>query len=288
MKFTSENPLVLSSTSLASYKRCPKAYQLQYVLMRDTPKVSDAIEDGRSFHVFIDKLAKGELSEKDLELDSDPMAQVAFHYVRYKPLPENVVGNSELAVWARLLPNVLLRCTFDIIYMEDGWLVAGDYKTFDKLPHHDPDLDFQGGLYLAQLAHTKQWSGYKDVRFEWKYVRRVPPGTKNSKGVWTVDECYPHSTPLILPKHEIDSIWRDAQETATEMLRKLEFVNPADIMRNPSPWTRTYLKGSGPHTCNGCFVKEMCKYERKYGSLDDSTISFVSIPRKPLEVPEGV
>lgn len=267
--FTPDSPLIISSSSLAAWLRCPKSYEISYVKHLDVPTTSEAVEQGRNFHQFMENAANGKQIKS-----SDPMAEVARQYLKYNPLPEDIKG-AEVKTYVRLLPNVILRCTFDLIYQKQTLLVARDYKTFDRAPSLDVDLDFQGRLYIAQLAHMPGSKEFQTV-FEYENVRRCPPGTKNSKGVWSPAECYIRET-MVISQGEIETVWADAQEAANALLTMYE--------RNR--WYRSPLK-VGPHSCGSCFVKNLCLAELQNGVLDDQTISLLSVPRKPLEMPEGV
>lgn len=275
MTFTEGSPLVLSSTSLGAFMRCPKSYELSYKRALDTPRtISDAVDTGRKFHKYMENAAKG------IEIPADDMsdeATLAREYLKRRPFKGKTIG-VEAQVWRRLLPNVLLRCTFDRMYVtDDNWCVIRDYKTFSREPSIDIDLDFQGRLYLAQLmTDPEQVQKYKGFVFEYENVRTVPPGTKNSKGFWSEAQCY-INIPLIVSQEEAQTIWREAQEAAYYLLNFYERDH----------WYRVGLK-SGPYSCNSCFVRELCKAELQLGQLDDQTISLLSVPREPLQVPEGV
>ncbi len=278
-------PIVFSSSAIAAFKRCPKSYQLGYEMGLVPPpftKKGDAgtikgyVFDGTDVHEELSGYANNEvLPGKGREL----MVEVAEAYLRHSPLPVNIlmaeeplytplyhdiVGEGELSHEIR---EVYIRTTFDLVYQrEDGTIVGRDYKTFEKRPTLDLDLDFQGRVYVAALMRKFP---RVPVEFEYEYIRRVPPGTKNSKGFWTSADCY-LTFPLVISRNEADAVWEETQWVAEAMLRA----------RERNRYWRTDLKGSSPFTCGSCFYRNLCKSELEHGELTDQDLAILAPTRK--------
>ena len=255
---------------MALWKRCAKAYELGYERLLDpSTTTKECVEDGKAVHKYLEEAANGTW---DGTVDGSMMSLVAAEYLKRKPLPAK--GKAEHAIYTELIPgSVYLRCTFDLLYRDDdGFIVGRDYKTFDRSPTLDVDLDFQGRIYTTVLM--RKFPGHP-CRFEYEYIRRVPPGTKNSRGFWTDDECY-INVPLLISEQEAEQLWKETVEVAQYIL----------IMKERKIWPRYDLK-AGPHSCSGCFYKDLCKTELYQGELDAQTIDLLSTPRSPLVLPEG-
>jgi len=260
-------PLILSSSSLKLFKTCRKAYELGYERLLDpVGTTTEAVEDGTEFHTLVEMAAKG----VDISDQFSPMAEVAQIYLSEEPLPEGILMVEE-PFFVKLDEDVFVRCTFDLVYERGSTIVGRDYKTFDKKPQYDMDLDFQGRFYCAALRQK-----YPDhfIEFEYKNVRRTPPGTvHNQKGdVWRPDECYITNT-LIPSNRELDQLWEETQWVAKDIKRA----------KQENRWYRQDRKGWGG--CQSCFYRNLCKTEVQQGSLDEQTIRLLSIPRSPLTLP---
>ena len=143
----------------------------------------------------------------------------------------------------------------------------------ERAPTLDVDLDFQGRIYIAALM---QYFKTDRVRFEYEYVRRVVPGTKNSKGAWTQDECY-INVPLVISADEARQLWSEVQMDVGKLLIAYALGGSA--------WGRYDLK-AGPHSCNSCFYKQLCKMDMA-GSLDEqSAREFANKREAPALPPE--
>jgi hypothetical protein len=143
--------------------------------------------------------------------------------------------------------------------------VCRDYKTFEKAPSLDADLDFQAKSYIATLMQKYQTD---KVRFEHVYIRRYPPNVPKQTRAgdsWTPDECYFYE-PIVIPKAEAKILWGEVCVAAIMIERKSTVsVTP------PGMWYRVPLKGASPYTCGSCFYKGVCKAELN-GPLDPDTI----------------
>ena len=98
------------------------------------------------------------------------------------------------------------------------------------------------------------------ARFEYINVRQTPPDVVKDKsgGSWREDECY--STDDFYPsEYELTGIWRETQHVARDLLACL-------ASDDPYVWYRIDLKGTSPHTCGQCFVKDLCKDEAMFGA----------------------
>ena len=273
--------VVFSSSAIAAFKRCPKSFQLGYEMgLEPSTTIKQYVHDGSSFHAIMAAESKGESWG---DVFGGDMLDVAAAYLRARPRPENrlmieeplytlLAGPSNSTLdWYE--PDIYIRTTFDLVYQrEDGTIVGRDYKTFEKSPTLDLDLDFQGRVYVAALQRR-----YPEcpVEFEYEYVRRVPPGTKNSKGFWTPQDCY-LTFPLVISKREADAVWEETQWVAEAMLQA----------RERNRYWRTDLKGSSPFTCGSCFYRDLCKAELEHGELTDQDLAILAPTRKePIDLP---
>jgi hypothetical protein len=177
-----------------------------------------------------------------------------------------------------VIPKVYLRTTFDLVYKSKadqaaGWVCGRDYKTFEKAPTLDVDRDFQGRSYIAALM---QYFKTDRVRFEYEYVRRVPPGTESSKGVWSEEDCY-ITVPLVISVDEARRLWEEIQMDVGKMLIAYAVGGAA--------WGRYDLK-VGPHSCRSCFYKNLCALDFA-GTLDEQTmLEYANVRERPV-LPEG-
>ena len=259
---------VLSSSAIAAYKRCPKSYELGYVMgLEPFGTSTTALEQGSEVHRMLAEATCGAFV-----LDGVGMGEVVDTYLAVNHLPNKILHVEE-PVYTEILPGVYIRTTFDLVYeREDGVIVGRDYKTFDRAPSLDIDLDFQGRIYIAALM--RKYPG-RDVEFEYEYIRRVPPGTKNSKGVWSNEECY-LNIPLVISKQEAEQLWTETQWVVEKML--------ADEERHQ--FARHDLK-VGPHSCGSCFFRDLCKAELQHGGLDETDLAILAPTRRePLELPK--
>ena len=274
-------PLVVSSSAIAAYKNCPKAYDLGYRRGLIPPVHStEAMEHGTSFHEYVAAAARGEFPSTKI-IEGDPMLEVALHYLKHNPLPKNVITvekpiytqllGRDYRDWSDAYPDVYLRTTFDLVYLDGNVIRARDYKTFEKQPSLDLDLDFQGRIYIAALMREFP---RQSIEFEYEYVRRVPPGTNNSRGVWTPDTCYLRF-PLVISKREADTLWSESQWVAYRMLEDTAY----------SQFWRSDRKGW--NGCGSCFFRHLCKAELEHGELDDQMLAHLALPerREPLVLP---
>jgi hypothetical protein len=285
--------IVFSSSALQAFRRCPKSFELSYVwggTGLNYIGVPSYVTDGAGFHAIASNYAKTIKGEKleDVEpnyemhavflawlhrrgrAEFDAMQEI-LHVEEpvYTPLHHSYDGNET---------DVYLRTTFDLVYRDlDGWVVCRDYKTFEKRPSTDVDLDFQTMSYISALM--KKYRTTK-VRFEHVYIRRTAPGiAHNKKGeVWSEDDCYIYESIVISPQ-QAQVFWGEAVATAKAILRTREEGGAA--------YWRTGLKGVSPYTCGSCFMKHVCKAEIEHGTLDDNLISILNYERRaPLELPK--
>lgn len=265
---TATEPLVLPYSAIALFKRCRKAYELSYERLIEVAS-SEAAQQGTDFHRYASSAAlyrlTGALSDDDrafIQNPENPMRAVWAAYKQHRGLPTEIVS-AEDPLYVKLLPKVYLRTTFDLVYRDaDGWIVGRDYKTFEKAPALDVDLDFQGRIYIAALMRRFRTD---KVRFEYEYVRRVPPGTSNSKGTWSVDDCY-INVPVVISNREAEDLWKETQDVARDILaarRKGTFYRGGTRKEFGSP-------------CLGCWQSDLCKAEIMHGHLDDEDVRLLS------------
>lgn len=263
-------PLVLSMSAIQSYKRCPKSYELSYEKLYDAATTKkDIVELGTSFHTYMASCATDGWLVED---KGDGMYTTARTYLAHHPLPYNIIG-AEMAFYTKLLEeqNVWLRTTFDLVYRDGATIRGRDYKTFAKSPTLDLDLDFQGRIYIAALQRHYP---NDDIEFEYEYVRQVPPGTKNSKGVWTPETCY-LNFPLVISHAEADQLWQETQWVAEAIL----------AARESKRFWRTDHKGWDG--CGGCFMRDLCQSELTNGELTESELEVLAPNRRePATLPK--
>ena len=264
-------PILLSSSSLASFMRCRKQYYYQYELLLDGGQ-TDAMATGTSVHK--------ELEQAAVEGPFYEGGPIVAPYLEEHPLPENIIS-AETPTWIKLLDknsatetDVWLRCTFDLVYRKGDEVVIRDYKTFSRAPSLDADLDFQGKLYTT-VGH-KLWG---DCHFEYEYIRSTPPGVVKDKsgGMWTPEECY-FNVPVYADTPEIDSLWQDAQDIARDLVRA----------RQEGRWYRQPRRSLNGVMCGDCMLKTVCESDFMQGGLDPQNIELLANKRKPLELPEGL
>lgn len=265
--------VVYSSSAISTYKRCPKSFEFGYVMnLQPADTVGKAVEDGSRFHNLLAQAAL----DGHMGHPGDEMGLVADEYLKHNPLPKNIVMVEEpmYTPFRFKDPKVYIRTTFDLVYEEDGVIIGRDYKTFEKAPTLDVDLDFQGRIYIAALM--KHFPG-RDVQFEYEYVRRVPPGTKNSKGHWTPQDCYLR-IPLIISRREADQLWKETEWVVSDILY-------SETMRQ---FYRTDLK-VGPHSCGSCFYRNICKADLEHGGLDEQDLQILAPTRRePITLPSNL
>ncbi|MFY9718788.1 MAG: PD-(D/E)XK nuclease family protein [Candidatus Cybelea sp.] len=299
------NPaIVVSMSDFQRFKRCRKSSDLTFRHGLEPLADKEAMARGRAFHAMLEAYTLAQMlsvtESLDLERrlrklkallaesDLGDMKTVAEQYItRRWTIAPVCLGFVEEPIYTLLLPAgaawdgkhderpspaVYLRTTFDLIYKDaDAWVVGRDYKTFAKNVTHDNDLDFQGKIEMAVLQRHYESS---HARFEYVNVRQTPPDVvKDAKGgVWREDECY--SIDDFYPsEYELQGIWRETQHVARELLGCL-------ASDDPYVWYRTDLKGSLPHACGQCFVKDLCKDEAMFGALSADTIERYAKPRE--------
>jgi hypothetical protein len=256
--------VVFSSSAIAAFKRCPKSFQLGYEMgLVPQNTIKQYVYEGAEVHEELSGMANNDvLPGKGREL----MIEVAAAYLKHSPLPANIIS-AEKPMYTELMPGVYIRTTFDFVYeREDGTIVGRDYKTFEKRPSLDLDLDFQGRIYVGALMRA--YPGHP-VEFEYEYIRRVPPGSKNSKGVWKTEDCY-LTFPLVISRAEADALWEETQWVAEKMLEA----------RERNRYWRTDLKGKSPFTCGSCFYRNLCSAELEHGELTESDLAILAPTRK--------
>jgi hypothetical protein len=292
---------VISSSGLATFARCRKLYQLSYEKLLQTPG-TQAMEDGTSFHAYVAAYARERRGDKDVrELEptpNDEMFEVFVEWARRKgaalfdtfaeiklieePIYLELFRTSTTVYWVRMTLDLLVK-------RKDGWLEIIDWKSFMKAPSLDIDLDFQARLYIAGVSRFFNHPVENGIRFMHGNVRRVPPGTKNSKGAWSEEECYIDNV-LVIDTREADTVWQEAImkarsiDTARNVNNYWKNKIPKEQLDNV--WYRTELKGSSPHTCGSCLHKNLCKAEIQHGYLDEQTISMYATRREPIALPE--
>lgn len=267
--------MLISTSGLSAFKRCRKSYKFGYVdLLAPKRPAGNAAEQGTHFHAMMERAAKwgDEWVAQALVDEDNPMLDVALTYLQHYPLPDKPVIVDEPQYIA--VGDDWLRWTPDLVFWRGDTLVIRDYKTFERKPSIDTELDFQARIYVA-CAMRK--FGTDNVWFEHEYVRRTPPGVShNARGdVWSPADCYIR-IPLVVGRAEADRVW-------DETLWVLEEIKTT--MAN-GHWYRQER-----NCCNSLLGSEyacLCKAEMQQGTLDPQTIDMMADKRSELKLPEGL
>jgi len=258
--------LYLSSTSLHTWMRCRKQYELSFIRGLEPKVKPEAMGKGSSFHKCAEEYFKGERAT------DEPLLPVWEAFMLHNKLPLDVIS-AELPYWCDLIPGVRLRITPDLVYRSGDWIVCRDWKTFSKDGEWDVDLDFQGRLYTALL---RQHFKTEKVRFEYVKVRsELGRDLKKGYVAWTNAERYPEPDELIPSKAECDILLAEAQYAASEILQLRLTAGSVAYYRSPQ-------RGFDMNSCDRCLVKEACKKDLT-GELDEQTISLLYNIREPLK-----
>jgi hypothetical protein len=273
--------LYLSSTSLHTWMRCRKQYELSFIRNLE-PKVKPvAMGKGSDFHKCAEYHAKLTMlgcvsSTLENCYKASEMRPVWEEFVLHNGFPdEDQLISAELPYWCDLIHGVRLRITPDLVYRSGDWIVCRDWKTFSKDGEWDVDLDFQGRLYTALL---RQFFKTEKVRFEYVKVRsELGRNLKSGYVAWTNAERYPEPDELIPSKAECDILLAEAQYAASEILVLRDPAEPCSAAFYRSP-----QRGFDMNSCDRCLVKEACKKDLT-GELDEQTISLLYNIRTPLK-----
>jgi len=266
----SDFPLVLSMTQFQQYRRCRKSFEYSAIREYDPVKTSEAASAGSSLHKLLEHAAHN-AGKLPASWEDPDMLAVAKEYLAKRPLPEGIIS-AEKGYFAEIAPNVFIRASFDLVY-KDWQLVIRDYKSFAKAPSLDADFDNQAQDYLvvAEMA-----LGTTDARFEWEYIRRelgrFLSGGKGKEAIWTPwpdEDRYIQQT-LVLSDIERETIKRELYDCALDIQQTIE----------NGRFYRTGLK-SGPHGCEGCFYRGICRTEKQHGELTEQDLALLTNPYDP-------
>jgi|SRR5580698_9309440 hypothetical protein len=282
-------PLVLSYSALATFSRCRRAYYYGYELNLEPRKTTAAIEEGSDFHRQMQEEADF-LRGRDISPpDETSMTMVAEEFLYHHPLPggEDILSVEE-PIYVKLLegyieevsdgrreichPDVWLRCTPDLVYKRGKWTIVRDYKTFEKKPVLDRELDLQCATY--QAVYREKYG--PDTMFEYVHVRRTPPGVShNKKGdVWEPEECYIFQE-MYAPDHQLKELWREQQNLARDLVRaQVEgrfYRQPANCCGG---------------ICGGSLYKELCTADIKEGGLTEEDKLALATKKEPTTLPK--
>jgi PD-(D/E)XK nuclease superfamily len=254
---------------------CPKSYQYRYEMGLDaTTTASVTAELGIDFHQEMAQYANAVRGgEKKIKLAGGDMLPVAKAYIEHhrgKFPKRHEILLVEEPFFVPLIRGTVLRCTFDLVYRtEDDWIYILDYKTFDRAPSQDVELNFQARLFIAQAMNYFRTDR---VAYIQENVRRTPPGAK-----WKPEECYIR-IPIYISEAQAAQMWTECQDVASDLMRR----------RREGRWYRSGAARAGFNSpCPFCFQRDLCKTELALGTLDEQTISQLSKPLAPLTLPPG-
>lgn len=263
-------PFVVSMSDVAAFKRCRKMFAFSNQMgLQESGDRNEAMQLGTDFHTLMEVEARTALRQEPPPVDyASPMVDIARAYLAHKPLPADII-RTEDAYYTKLdtLDPVYLRTTLDLVYRKpEGTIVGRDYKTFEKAPSLDMDLDFQGRLYATVLHKIYPHSR---IEFEWEYVRRALGRDLKGKGwvEWTTEERY-INVPMIVSELEEQTTWNELEDTVADMLRAIK----------EQRFYRTELR-VGPHSCDSCSYKRLCIADYTHGALSQADIELLSQPR---------
>lgn len=280
MKYTPKFPLVLSSSALGAFQRCPKQFELAYIRGFQT-ETNEAVRQGSSFHKMMQAAALGVPEERLIaENMGDPMLAVVLAYLKHRGIRGNNLA-VEQPLYTKILPSVWVRTTMDRIYNEAGAVTILDYKTFASAPNLDTELNFQCKLYAA--IAMRHWGLPVPPRFEFEYVRRTPPFVEKDKQgrVWSPDECY-KTWPIYVSTKEAAILMDEATELCRRILQLCKGYKPGDSRFYRVPLTTS---GYSAFSCGGCFVRELCKAEASTGRLSPGIIEANTTEIRPFPAP---
>lgn len=267
------NSKVYSMSAIHTFKRCPKQFQIKYKWLLDGTKESPALAYGTSFHKLMQQRAKG--IEWDRTAVDPAVLDVAQTFLEYNSFPTNIVSADD--PYYINVEGTWIRITPDLVYLRNDVYVIRDWKTFEKWPSNDADLDFQAHVYLALMQ--KHFGKKHYVEFEHVYVRKTPPYVPKDKAgnSWLPGECY-RTDPLIPSQVELDKAY-------AELVFDLQMMQQAD---KASTYTRTALKGGGYMDCERCSVKEICKADKVTPPGEQPNLYGIAIPREEEKVPDDI
>lgn len=287
MSNEAEFPLVLSMTEFGMFRRCRKKFELGAIMGLSPRRDTEAASNGRDFHSIMEWVAKngGEYpQENTLQLKPFaamlPVAQAYYdHLVDKDELSHFDAGNlisAERGYFAEIGPNIFIRTSFDLVFLDDGEGCVQDYKTFTKAPSLDAesDLDPQANEYLLVAAAAMPQLGR--LKFRWEYVRQelgrmLKKGPAAVYTPWEREERY-YRQELIVSDDVMNTVRKELYDCALDVREAIERG-------------RYYRQGlnSGPHGCSSCFYKDLCKAELFHGSLDDQTLAALSTYDDPAQ-----
>lgn len=267
--------ITLSMSAIHTFLRCPKKFDIYNVRgWADDKPESEALTQGTHFHAYMQQYAKKCQGVPYEYLDwATPMGEIAIAYIKYRGFPKNAVLSADDPHYINLFPNVLLRTTFDLVYDMGDMLVIRDYKTFERAPSMDIDLDFQARTYLA--AASIIWPDYETYMFEHEYVRRTLPNVPKDKSgnKWSESDCYKQQQ-MILTKDEMAEDWEELGFAAASIISLLEEVD--------THWLRVPLKGGGYDDCSHCPIKNLCKAEKQGNLNTESDYLALAVKRETI------
>lgn len=246
-------------------------YELGYVrLLAPRRPERDAAALGTSFHALVAAAAK----QASYDPVHNQQLEVALAYLKHNPLPSS--ANILVVDSPQYIPigDDWLRWTPDLVYQDGQTIKIRDYKTFDKKPSLDTEMDFQARIYIACAMRKYKTD---NVWFEHEYVRRTPPGVPHNKAgdTWTPGDCYIR-IPLVISRAEADRLWEETRWVLEDI--KATTAN--------NRWYRQCTRDSFYGCCGE--YRDLCKAEMQQGALDQGTIDALSTPREPLKLPEGL
>lgn len=289
-------PIVVSMTDFGNYRRCKNLFRYSWVEQLIPTKRSEAADLGSAFHAYVAAAANEARGvENDEELhDSPAMLEVAQAYLRDVGLPP---GSDILAVeeqfyvlvlpeedrYGDVRPAVYIRITPDLVFREGDWIRVRDYKTFDRAPSLESDLNFQATKYIVcarQVFKTQK------VVWDWRYVRRelgryIKSGRKKTDDVvwtdWEYDERYITTPDLIISDRVADVAWAELQQTARELRTRVMRAQDAP-QHVETLFYREPLNGP-INGCLSCFYRQICVTRLENG--DDASLDGIVAPPDP-------
>jgi len=263
--------LVISYSSLAAFKNCPKSYEIEYDWKRQSNHENEAINRGSIFHRYMEAAVKGPYYEVLPEDANEEMFQISSDYLQARGLPGNIKYVEE-SFYYEILPEVDFRITPDLVYEKDSTtLICRDWKTFGKSPSVDIHISDQARFYIVVLEALNP--GY-NVEFEFEYIRSARIGVPRPRSpAWTAQDSY-FTVPYSLSPLQKAGTWRDLEEGIMSLVGA----------KARKVWYRTGRMGFGMGTCTNCLQRPLCSEEWEHGFVSQERLQALSTERESLKI----
>jgi hypothetical protein len=262
-----DGKLVISYSSLAAFKNCPKSYEIEYEWMRESKHTNEAVKKGSLFHRYMEALVKYGKVDYIPEDEDAKMFHIAMTYLSNRGLPADIMATEESLYW-EVIPGVLFRVTPDLLYHKNGGIVCRDWKTFGKKPCIDIHISDQARFYIIAIEALYG----VPAEFEFVYVRSERVGVPRPRSpAWTTQDSY-FTVPYTLSPLQKERTKQDLVESIRTLLDA----------RHLNQYYRTGRMGWGVAACTGCFQRPLCNEEWEHGFVSPERLEALSTQRENL------